>query len=291
MRIFGVTLPLLPVFSLATGGDGGGISGFLVPNISFSQRRGLEIALPYYKRLGPNRDLTVTPHVYTGVLPALEATIPRAQPDRGVPGRRPRYLRTDRAPDRARRGREDRATRASAPTSRPTARPSSTRCGASPARSASPPTRRSRAATTSRRTIACEASSMPSGSAPTAISRSPAGHSRACASTMSRSASRLHCPRSTPASGWSRRRSAERWNSRRNSLAILRIEGQDTQRAFASARWDLRRLTNWGQEVTFTGYARGDVYHTQEFGEHRSPILSRRPTAGTRAASERSRPT
>ena len=47
-----------------------------------------------------------------------------------------------------------------------------------------------------------------------------------------------------------------------NSLAILRIEGQDTQRAFASAQWDLRRLTNWGQEVTFTGYARGDVYHT-----------------------------
>ena len=33
-----------------------------------------------------------------------------------------------------------------------------------------------------------------------------------------------------------------------NSLAILRIDGQDTQRAFASARWDLRRLTPWGQD-------------------------------------------
>ena len=31
-----------------------------------------------------------------------------------------------------------------------------------------------------------------------------------------------------------------------NSLAILRIDGQDTQRAFASARWDLRRLTRMG---------------------------------------------
>ena len=31
-----------------------------------------------------------------------------------------------------------------------------------------------------------------------------------------------------------------------NSLAILRIDGQDTQRAFASARWDLRRLTRDG---------------------------------------------
>ena len=35
-----------------------------------------------------------------------------------------------------------------------------------------------------------------------------------------------------------------------NSLAILRIDGQDTQRAFASARWDLRRITGMGQELT-----------------------------------------
>ena len=49
-----------------------------------------------------------------------------------------------------------------------------------------------------------------------------------------------------------------------NSLSIIRIEGQDTQRAFASARWDLRRLTPWGQELTLTGYLRGDVYHTDD---------------------------
>lgn len=49
-----------------------------------------------------------------------------------------------------------------------------------------------------------------------------------------------------------------------NSLAITRTGGQDTQRAFASARWDLRRLTPWGQEVTFTALARGDVYHSDE---------------------------
>ena len=49
-----------------------------------------------------------------------------------------------------------------------------------------------------------------------------------------------------------------------NSLAITRIEGQDTQRAFASFRWDLRKLTPWGQEVTFTAYGRGDVYHTDD---------------------------
>ena len=49
-----------------------------------------------------------------------------------------------------------------------------------------------------------------------------------------------------------------------NSLAIGRTEGQDTQRAFASAKWDLRTITGLGQEVTFTMLARGDVYHSDE---------------------------
>ena len=49
-----------------------------------------------------------------------------------------------------------------------------------------------------------------------------------------------------------------------NSLAITRIEGQDTQRAFASLQWDLRRLTPWGQEIIFTAYGRGDVYHADD---------------------------
>ena len=49
-----------------------------------------------------------------------------------------------------------------------------------------------------------------------------------------------------------------------NSLAITRIEGQDTQRAFASLRWDLRRLTPWGQEIILTAYGRGDIYHTDD---------------------------
>lgn len=49
-----------------------------------------------------------------------------------------------------------------------------------------------------------------------------------------------------------------------NTLAISRPAGQDTQRAFASARWDLRKLTPFGQEVTFTAYARGDVYNAHD---------------------------
>jgi LPS-assembly protein len=47
-----------------------------------------------------------------------------------------------------------------------------------------------------------------------------------------------------------------------NSLAIGRTDGQNTQRAFASARWDLRKITPLGQEVNFTVFGRGDLYHS-----------------------------
>ena len=49
-----------------------------------------------------------------------------------------------------------------------------------------------------------------------------------------------------------------------NTLAIGRTAGQDTQRAFTSVRWDLRRLTPWGQEITLTAFGRADLYHASD---------------------------
>ncbi|MEY3906809.1 MAG: hypothetical protein RIR59_1632, partial [Pseudomonadota bacterium] len=49
-----------------------------------------------------------------------------------------------------------------------------------------------------------------------------------------------------------------------NSLALLRTEGQDTQRAFAGLRWDLDRITPLGQELKLTAYGRADAYHSDE---------------------------
>ena len=49
-----------------------------------------------------------------------------------------------------------------------------------------------------------------------------------------------------------------------NSLAISRTAGQNTQRAFASAQWDVRRITPLGQVITFTGQLRGDAYHSTD---------------------------
>jgi len=55
-----------------------------------------------------------------------------------------------------------------------------------------------------------------------------------------------------------------RLNLQANTLSIARTAGQDTQRAFVSAQWDLRRITPWGQEVTLTAFARGDLYNASD---------------------------
>ncbi|MES2137465.1 MAG: LPS assembly protein LptD, partial [Pseudomonadota bacterium] len=71
LQLFGVNIPLLPIFNVGRGNEGA--TGFLVPDFSLSSRNGFEIAVPYHWQLAPNRDFTVTPHAYTGVLPALSA--------------------------------------------------------------------------------------------------------------------------------------------------------------------------------------------------------------------------
>jgi LPS-assembly protein len=71
LSVFGTRIFALPGFSHPDGSEGGG-SGLLVPDVRFSSSNGLEISAPYYLKLAPNRDATITPHVYTGVLPMIE---------------------------------------------------------------------------------------------------------------------------------------------------------------------------------------------------------------------------
>jgi LPS-assembly protein len=68
-----------------------------------------------------------------------------------------------------------------------------------------------------------------------------------------------------------------------NTLALTRDDGQDTQRAFASAQWDLRRITGLGQVVTLTGLVRGDVYHSDENGLTATAIYRGNPGWQARA--------
>jgi len=67
-----------------------------------------------------------------------------------------------------------------------------------------------------------------------------------------------------------------------NSLAIQRDEGQDTRRAFAGARWDLKRFTSLGQVLTLTGLVRGDVYHSDENGLTATAVYRGNPGWETR---------
>jgi LPS-assembly protein len=70
MRVFGATVLYLPVFFHADPGAPRS-SGFLVPNISASDRRGLSYEQPYYWAISPYSDMVISPQVNTSVNPFL----------------------------------------------------------------------------------------------------------------------------------------------------------------------------------------------------------------------------
>lgn len=49
-----------------------------------------------------------------------------------------------------------------------------------------------------------------------------------------------------------------------NSLGIYRSEGQRMARALSYAQWDRALITGMGQRITFTGLVRGDIYHVSD---------------------------
>ena len=257
LQLFGVNLPLLPVFQIAKGNEGA--TGWLVPEFSISSRNGFSIGEPYHWQIAPNRDLTITPHVYTSVLPAVEAKY-RDLSSLGAfqvsafltYGRIDNLDPASTADNHAFRGYFD----------------GNGRWQLDPAWSITTSLRFATDKTVTRRYDL---------------------------TYDDRLRNVVNVERITPESyisiaGWAfqglRLEDEQRQipialpaidarfrfddiagghlQLQGNSLSILRIDGQDTQRAFASAQWDLRRLTPWGQEVTLTAYGRGDVYHTDD---------------------------
>ena len=70
LEIFG--LPILVLPGLSHPADNRGGSGLLVPDIKYSRNNGFEVSAPVFFKIAPNRDLTLTPHLYSGALPALQ---------------------------------------------------------------------------------------------------------------------------------------------------------------------------------------------------------------------------
>ena len=266
-QLFGITLPLLPVFNIARGNEGA--TGWLVPDLSVSTKKGFEIAAPYHWQIGPNRDLTITPHVYTGVLPAIEGkyrqldkwgafqlggfltygTIESIDPDvtstrKGLRG----YFEAN---------------------GKAQLDPLWSITGSIRVATDKTVTRRYDITNDDRLRSVINAERI---SPDSYISIAGWAFEGLRADDEQR-----EIPIALPAIDARFRKEGLLGGTLQiqgNSLSILRIEGQDTQRAFASAEWDLRRITPWGQEVTLTAYARGDVYHTDEAGSTVVPIYS-----------------
>ncbi len=71
LEILGKPILFLPAFSHPDGSSGRA-SGLLVPEIEIRNTIGFGVGVPYHFDLGPDRDLTVKPWVFTEVKPALD---------------------------------------------------------------------------------------------------------------------------------------------------------------------------------------------------------------------------
>lgn len=262
LELFGVKLPTLPKLVISTGT--GGTNGFLVPSFEYTRTNGLEITLPYYRRIGPNRDLTIVPHLYSATLPALEASY-RALSSRGayrVGGFATYSTRV--ASDatgigvtgtgiRDFRGYFD----------------ASGRFQLDPQWSIRGSIRRATDRTVLRRYDISREDKLRSLLQAERIGTDSYFSAASWAVQTLRATDRQGAlPVALPELDYRRRLTdpllGGRVELQLNGLALTRSEGQDTQRAFASTRWDLRGLTRLGQEVVLTAYARGDLYHSAQ---------------------------
>jgi len=260
-RVSLLGMPLIPLPGLRHSiGDEGG-SGLLVPSIGYDNRNGFEFALPYYWRLDSNRDLTLTPHVFSGVLPMLEGNY-RALLSRGA------YQITAYTTVSGRTSLDD----PSVTTSQDRFRgylAASGKFQFDPQWSLTGSIRAVTDRTFLNRYDISREDRLRSTLNLERIGQNSYLSIAGWAFQPLRSTTAFgQVPIALPAIDYRLRTTDPLLGGtvqlQANSLAILRTEGQDTQRAFVGVTWTQSRLTRMGQEVTLTGYARGDVYHSAQ---------------------------
>lgn len=258
LELFGLSLPTLPGFSIPA--DSRGSTGILAPDLRYSRTNGLEATLPFYLRIAPNRDFTVTPHVYTNALPALEANY-RALTGKGayqIGGFATYGSRLPVATATINSERDFRGYFAA-----------NGRFQIEPKISLKASARFATDRTFLRRYDISRDDRLRSLVNIERTSKSSYFSVAAFGFQTLRSGDvQGQIPIALPVIDY-RKRFVDplvggRFEVQLNSLAISRTSGQDTQRAFSSLRWDVRRITGLGQEIQLTGFARGDVYHTDE---------------------------
>ena len=274
VKLFGMALIPLPGLRHSIGEDGS--SGLLVPDVGYDRRNGFQYSQPYYWRLARNRDLTVAPHIYSAVLPMIGANY-RALLSKGayqVTGYGTVSSVTPLAGEAASITTEEQLRLYLAASGKFQFDPHWSLTG-----------------------------SLRHVSDRTFLNRYDISHEDRLRSTIN--LERIGQKSYFSVAGWAfqslrpgavsgqvpvaipaidyRLRLADpllggQFQVQANSLAILRIDGQDTQRAFVGATWSKSYLTSLGQEVGLTGYARGDVYHSAQ--NDLSPTLSYRGEEG-----------
>lgn len=258
LEFFGVVPVPLPGLKLTT--DGRATSGLLIPDFRFTPSNGVEISESYYVRLAENRDLTATAFIYTEA-PPMGSIQYRALTDKGA------YQITGYITESRRT-----SIFGAEPTSQRDFRGyifANGRFQLSPEWSVTGSLRRATDRTFLRRYDISRDDRLRSMVEVERIDQNSYFSLAGWATqTMRVGDEQGQVPVALPAVDYRHRLTdpllGGQIELQANSLAIMRSNGQDTQRAFARARWDLRKLTAMGQEVTFTGMLRGDVYHSDE---------------------------
>ena len=258
-HLFGLTSPALPGFSQAIGESNS--TGLLAPSFQVDRVNGAELVLPVNVALGPNRSLVLAPHIFTGELPMMEARYKQL-------GELGAFSIAGYATSSRRS--EDLSSGFSSPTERAFRGylDGSMRYQFTPEWSASGSLRLVTDRTFLRRYNIARDDRLRTTFAIEHIDRdsyfSIAGWAT---QTLRVGDLQGQQPVALPEIDYRRRipdLAGGVLKLQANTLAIGRKAGQDTQRAFASARWELRRVTSGGQEVTLTGFARGDAYNTDQ---------------------------
>ena len=256
LELFGARILPLPGLALRT--DGKAESGFLVPDFRVSQVNGLEVSGEYYWRLGDNRDLTLGAYVFSSVAPMASAKW-RHLTDKGAYQISGFLTASDRLTD---------FTGGQSFQNRPRGYiESNGRFQFSPEWSLTGSIRLASDRTFLRRYDLSRDDRLRSTINLERITdRSYFSLAGWATQTLRINAEQGQIPLALPALDY-RQLVADpllggEIEFQVNTLALLRNDGQDTQRAFAGAKWDLRRLTGFGQVVTLTALVRGDLYNT-----------------------------
>jgi LPS-assembly protein len=272
LSVFGASILPIPKFSHPANNDGG--SGFIIPDIRYTQTNGLELSVPYFVQIAKNRDLVIAPHIYTGALPALEAEY-RALTKIGAYkvggfatyGRLIPTSESGAVSQRNFRGYLD----------------ASGRFQLDPRWSITGSLRAATDRTFLRRYDVSRDDRLRSVIEAERITRtSYFSFANWAFQTLRPGEAQGQIPLALPVVDYRKRFDdpllGGRFELQLNSLMLGRTSGQDTQRAFVGGRWDARRITGTGQEIIVTGYARADAYHSDEVES--TSIASYRGTNG-----------